>query len=224
MKAMILAAGQGQRMRPLTDHLPKPLLTVGKDPLIVHHIKNLASAGIREIVINLGHLGDKLKSALGDGRQYNVSIEYSPENPVLETGGGIAQALNLLGEKPFIALSGDIYTDFPFSALPQEPKGLAHLVLVDNPPHHPRGDYALNGEYVEKTGECMLNFGGIGVYRPELFAGCPKGPFPLPKLFESALANQTIHGTLHISGEYYNGRWFNIGTAEQLKYVNELIA
>lgn len=218
MKAMILAAGKGNRMRPLTDHLPKPLLKVGKDPLIVHHIKNLARANIFNIVINLGHQGEKLAETLGNGHQYGVTIQYSYEDPILETGGGIAKALTLLGDQPFIALSGDIYTDFPFITLPSEPQGLAHLVLVDNPPHHPKGDYALLEGHVAKTGGPLLNFGGIGVYRPELFLDCPKSPFPLPRLFDEPFKKREI------TGEHYRGLWYNIGTPEQLQEINEIIA
>lgn len=220
MKAMILAAGRGNRMRPLTDHTPKTLLMVGNDPLIVHHIKNFAKANIREIVINLGHLGEKLKTVLGDGSQFEVNLQYSEENPVLETAGGIKKALNLLGNEPFIVVSGDIFTDFPFERLkehqPNDPKSLAHLVLVDNPPHHPRGDYALVEGYLSHSGQPLLNFGGIGVYRSEFFSDCPEGPFPLAKLFAPLVEKRSI------TGEYYKGSWYNIGTPEQLAEANQI--
>lgn len=212
MRAMILAAGLGKRLQPLTDHLPKPLLSIQEKPLIVYHIEALARAGIVDIVINinLGHLGHKIKETLGDGRQWGVRIAYSEENPALETGGGIAKALPLLGSQPFLAVSGDILTDFPFDRLIPHPKGLAHLVLVDNPAYHTQGDYALANGFVSEIGPSLLNFGGIGIYRPELFANCPVGAFRLPSLFKKAFEINAV------TGEYYSGLWHNIGTLEEL--------
>lgn len=217
MRAMILAAGRGNRMRPLTDHTPKPLVKIGGSPLIVHHLHNLARANIHEIVINLYHLGHKIEEALGDGSQWNVNIQYSYENPLLETGGGIVRALKWLGSDPFIVVSGDIFTDYPFASLPNNPKGLGHLVLTDNPPFHPRGDYALVGDKISATGNPLLNFAGIGVYRPELFQGCTETPFALPTLFTKAMSQQAM------TGEYYSGIWYNLGTMEQLNELNQLL-
>lgn len=220
MKAMILAAGKGERMKPLTNEIPKPLLKVGTLPLIVHHIKNLARANIREIVINLGHLPEKIPNELMNGHQFGVEIQYSYEDPILETGGAILKALNsaFLDNNPFLVISGDIYTDFPFEKLVAQPKTLAHLVMVDNPPHHLKGDYSLHEGFVVPKNEKTFNFAGIGVYRPELFTDCPGEKFPLPILFERSLKDRQI------TGEHYQGIWYNIGTPEQLKYVNERFA
>lgn len=223
MRAIILSAGLGKRMLPLTLHTPKPLLQVAGDPLIVHHIRNLSLAGIHEIVINLGHLGEKIKATLGNGATFGVNLAYSFEDPILETAGGIKQALalDLLGQDPFIAVSSDLFTDFPFANLPMIPKGLIHMILTDNPPHHPKGDYALMGEkVVEKAPEpngSLLNFAGIAVYRPELFEACPEGIYKLPQLFKTAFSSNSI------TGEYYRGIWYNIGTPEDLQAVNLLI-
>ncbi len=212
---MILAAGRGKRMESLTDQIPKPLLSIKNKPLIVYHIMALKKAGIDDIVINLGYLGYKIQAALGNGSEWGVNIEYSPEDPVLETGGGIAKALALLGSDPFIALSSDIFTDFPFVCLPKKPKGLLHMVMVDNPPYHPVGDYALIHEKVCETGAPLLNFGGIAVYRPELFEGCPEGKFPVSLLFKKAIQAGLV------TGEYYKGLWHNLGTPDQLLMLNE---
>ena len=155
---MILAAGRGKRLRPLTDRCPKPLLEVGGRPLILHLIDALRTAGLNEIVINHAHLGEMLVAYLGDGAAYGVQIRYSPEPPeALETGGGILHALPLLGEDPFAVVNGDIWTDYPFAALPQAPRGLAHIVLVDNPTHHPGGDFVLQGGEVKMTGGARLD-------------------------------------------------------------------
>jgi MurNAc alpha-1-phosphate uridylyltransferase len=215
MKAMLLAAGRGERMRPLTDHTPKPLLRVGGQTLIGHHITALARAGFRELVINHAHLGAQLVAALGDGSDYGVHIDYSPEPPgALETGGGIFHALPLLGAGPFAVVNADIWTEFDFAALPRQPDGLAHLVLVDNPPHHRQGDFALRNGRVSADGAPRLTFSGIGVYRPALFDGCPGGPFPLAPLLRRALAAGPV------SGERYCGTWFDIGTPERLAAAN----
>ena len=211
---MILAAGRGKRMQSLTDQMPKPLLLIKNQPLIVYHLLNLKKAGIEDIVINLGYLGHKIKDALGNGTEWGVNIEYSPEDPILETGGGIAKALPLLGTDPFIALSSDIFTDFPFERLLFIPEGLVHMVMVDNPPYHPTGDYALLNGKVRETGDSLLNFGGIAVYRPELFIACPKGIFPVSILFKKAILSGMA------TGEYYQGMWHNLGTPEQLLSLN----
>jgi MurNAc alpha-1-phosphate uridylyltransferase len=219
MKAMLLAAGRGERMRPLTDHTPKPLLRVAGHTLIGHHIEALARAGIRDLVINHAHLGAQLVAALGDGSAYGVHIVYSAEPAgALETGGGIFNALPLLGEAPFVVVNADIWTDFDFAALPLQPEALAHLVLVDNPAHHPQGDFALQGGRVHADGPERFTFSGIGVYRHDLFAGGPGGAFPLAPLLRRAMA------TGQVSGERYAGAWFDIGTPERLAAVNRLIS
>ena len=211
MKAMILAAGRGERMRPLTDRVPKPLLEAAGKPLIQYHIEALREAGFTELVVNHAHLGAQIVARLGDGRAFGVRIEYSPEpGGALETGGGIRQALPLLGEGAFVVVNADIWTDYPYRELGREPEGLAHLVLVDNPRHHSDGDFQLRGGTVWPEGNNRLTFSGIGLYRPELFAAMPQGRFPLAPLLRSAMqAGQ-------VSGEHYRGRWMDIGTAERL--------
>ncbi|MDQ5909392.1 MAG: Mannose-phosphate guanylyltransferase [Pseudomonadota bacterium] len=216
MKAMILAAGRGERMRPLTDHTPKPLLPIAGKPLIVHHLEALRAQGIIEVVINTGHLGEQLLAALGDGQRWGMQIDWSPEPPdALETGGGIFQALPLLGAKPFLVINGDIWTNYPFSQLSTDPPGLAHLVLVNNPPHHPKGDFALaeNGKVTE-AGAPRWTFSGISVLRPELFVGCEPGRFPLGPLLRRAMT------TGQVSGEFYSGEWRDIGTPQRLAELN----
>lgn len=209
-------------MRPLSDHTPKPLLCIGGQALIVYHLQNLARSGIRDIVINLGFLGEKIEQLLGNGSRFGVRLQYSYEDPILETGGGIAKVLSWLGPEAFIALSGDLFTDFPFERLLAEEltislkeKRLAHLVLVDNPPHNPKGDFALLGNRVQPEGSPLYNFAGIGVYHPHLFENCPEGAFRLPMLFNKAFKENAI------TGEYYKGLWHNIGTPEQLKILDE---
>ncbi len=208
---MILAAGRGERMRPLTDHTPKPLLPVAGRPLIVHQMTALRVAGITDLVINTGHLGAQLTAVLGDGGAWGLRIVYSPEPPeALETGGGIFQALPLLGSEPFLVVNGDVWTDYPFTRLPTAPVGLAHLVLVDNPSHHPVGDFILRNGQVEETGAVRLTFSGISVLRPELFAGCAPGRFPLGPLLRRAMADGRVTGT------HYRGGWRDIGTPQRL--------
>jgi MurNAc alpha-1-phosphate uridylyltransferase len=215
---MILAAGRGERMRPLTDHTPKPLLRIGGQTLIEHHLHALAQAGIRELVVNHAHLGDKLVAALGSGSAYGVEIAWSPEpEGALETGGGIFNALALLGAEPFLVVNADIWTDFPFTSLPVQPGGLAHLVLVNNPEHHPDGDFSLVDGQVSRRGPAMLTFGGIGVYRRELFDGCAPGAFPLAPLLRRAMDAEQV------SGEIYAGAWFDIGTPGRLEAVNDVV-
>jgi MurNAc alpha-1-phosphate uridylyltransferase len=219
MKAMILAAGRGERMRPLTDRMPKPLLPVGGKPLIVYHLENAAQAGIREVVINLAHLGDRLESALGDGRRFGLAIHYAwePEG-ALETGGGIFNALPLLGPEPFAVVNGDIWTDYDLARLPPRPAGLAHLVLVDNPSHHPAGDFGLIGERVCSEAGQRLTFAGVGVYRAELFAACAAGAFKLAPLLRRAMATGAV------TGERFRGRWFDVGTPKRLAEVDALLS
>jgi MurNAc alpha-1-phosphate uridylyltransferase len=219
MKAMILAAGRGERMRPLTDHTPKPLLRVGGETLIEHHIRALVRAGIRDLVINHAHLGEQLVAALGDGRTLGARIRWSPEPPgALETGGGILRALPLLGEDVFVVLNADIWTDFDFATLPAQPPGLAHLVLVANPAHHRSGDFALVEGRVARDGQPRFTFSGIGLYRAELFAGCEPGAFPLAPLLRRAMDAGKV------SGELYAGTWFDIGTPARLRAVNGILA
>jgi MurNAc alpha-1-phosphate uridylyltransferase len=218
MKAMILAAGRGERMRPLTDRTPKPLLRIGGQTLIEHHIHALVRAGISELVINHAHLGERLVAALGDGAAYGAAIDWSPEpDGALETGGGIFNALSLLSDDPFLVVNADIWTDFDFSGLPAQPDGLAHLVLVNNPEHHPEGDFSLDGGQVIQGGPVRLTFSGIGVYRRELFAGCAAGAFPLAPLLRTAMdAGQ-------VTGQHYAGSWFDIGTPDRLAAINDIV-
>ena len=217
MKAMILAAGRGERMRPLTDHTPKPLLKVGGKPLIVWHIERLAKAGIREIVINHAHLGSQIEQSLGNGAQWDVSIQYSPEVIALETAGGIANALPLLGNAPFCVVNGDVFTDYDFDQLAANADAVtngeatAHLVLVNNPPQHPNGDFSiLNGRLVNAS-EPMYTFSGIGVYQPSLFSGIVRGEAAkLAPLIRDAI------GQSKASAEHYGGVWHDIGTPQRL--------
>ncbi len=215
MRAMILAAGRGERMRPLTDRTPKPLLEVGGKPLIQYHIEALRDAGFRELLVNHAHLGKQIVERLGDGAQFGVHIDYSAEpEGALETGGGIKQALPLLGEQPFLVINGDIWTDYPYQQLYREPEGLAHLVLIDNPPHHPEGDFQLNGRRLKAGGNSKLTFSGIGLYRPDLFTDSPDGAFPLAPLLRRAMQAGEV------SGEYFQGRWLDIGTPQRLAELN----
>ena len=215
MKAMILAAGRGERMRPLTDTTPKPLLTVGGKALIEHHIEAVARAGIHDIVINHAWLGEQIEQHLGDGSRFNVRIQYSRElGKALETGGGIFKALPLLGEEPFLVINGDIFTDIDIASLPSHIDGLAHLILVNNPEHNLGGDFALVNGKVQSTGLTMLTFSGIGVYRPELFAGCQPGAFPLAPLLRQAM----VQG--QVTGSHFQGLWLDIGTPERLAQLN----
>jgi len=215
---MILAAGRGERMRPLTDDTPKPLLRIGGQMLIEHHIHALAAAGIRELVINHAWHGAQIERALGDGAAYGVQIRYSPEGERgLETGGGIFRALPLLGDAPFMVVNADIWTDFPFQRLPRGIDTLAYLVMVDSPSHHPEGDFSLSECRLSRQGPRMLTFSGIGVYRPELFAGSTAGRFPLAPLLRTAMDNRQV------GGEHYSGRWYDIGTPQRLAAVNEVV-
>jgi N-acetyl-alpha-D-muramate 1-phosphate uridylyltransferase len=217
MKAMILAAGRGERMRPLTDNTPKPLLQAGGHTLIDYHLQALAKAGFESVVINHAHLGEKLEQALGDGSRYGLSIHYSAEGTPLETGGGIFHALPLLGDGPFLVVNGDVWTDYPLERLKTQSVQLAHLVLVGNPPQHPKGDFALQEGRVSETEGERLTFAGVGLYRPELFAGCKPGAFPLAPILRRAIAADQV------SGEHYDGRWFDIGTPERLTQLDELL-
>ena len=217
MRAMILAAGRGERMRPLTDATPKPLLRVGGKPLIEHHLEALAASGIREVVVNLAWHGDQIREYLGDGRRFGVAIAYSDEgSAALETGGGIFRALPLLGAGPFLVVNGDIWTDWRFAhraALPVD-HDLAHLVLVPNPDHNETGDFALRDERIVVEADERYTFSGIGLYRAELFADCEPGAFKLAPLLRQAMSRDRV------SGELYRGRWFDIGTPERLAWLD----
>lgn len=216
MKVMLLAAGRGERMRPLTDQCPKPLLPVAGRPLIVWHLERLAAAGLRDVVINLSWLGEQIAAALGDGARHGVRITYSREPwPALETGGGLLQALPLLGDGPFLLVNGDVFTDIPFGELALPPGDLAHLVLVPNPPHHPRGDFHLDadGRIVDDPGE-RLTYSGVAVIDPALFDGATPGRFPLlPWLLKARAAGR-------LGGRRHAGRWLDIGTPERLAQLD----
>jgi len=219
MKAMILAAGRGERMRPLTDSTPKPLLLAGGKPLIVWHLEHLAASGFSEVIINHAHLGTQIEAALGDGSRFGLRIRYSPEPPgALETAGGIASALALLGEAPFLVVNGDVWCDWAFSQAPQHArrlaKGHAHLVFVDNPPQHAGGDFVLDGETVKFSVEApaqTLTYAGTGIFTPEFFADVPAGAImKLRPLLDAAIAQGRLHG------EHHRGKWVDVGTPERL--------
>ncbi len=230
MKAMILAAGRGERMRPLTDHTPKPLLKVGGKSLIVWHLERLAKAGFKDIVINHAHLGEQIESYLGNGAQWDVSIQYSAEKIALETAGGIANALDLLTEnntkvEPFLVINGDIYTGIDFKSTTLQANihegsghvsNSAHLVLIDNPPQHPNGDFAIENGSLAHAGKPMLTFSGVGIYHPDLFKDITKGqPAKLAPLLRKAIDNNSA------TAQYYQGVWHDIGTPERLKNLDE---
>lgn len=223
MKAMILAAGRGERMRPLTDHKPKPLLQVGGKALIVWHLENLAKAGFKEIVINHAHLGSQIEAALGDGSQWDLHIEYSPELVALETAGGIANALPLLTENgtrntPFLVVNGDTFTDINFASIQLAQNMLAHLVLIDNPPQHPQGDFSIENGLLTNTGLHMRTFSGVGVYHPSLFDGIQRGEAAkLAPLLRGAISENKA------TAEYYQGIWHDIGTPERLSALNKTL-
>jgi len=217
MKAMVLAAGRGERLRPITDTLPKPLVTVAGKPLIVYHLEALARAGVHDVVINLSWLPDKLRAALRDGSDYGVRISYTDEGPVaLETGGGIFNALPLLGPGPFLVVNGDTFTDIDFGGLLAGAEGdsragaLARLVLVPNPIQHPRGDFGLEGDRVVERETNRFTYSGVGVYRPEFFEGCSPGKFPMLPLLKRAIAAGRLAGQLH------TGEWCDVGTPRRL--------
>ena len=220
MRAMILAAGLGTRMRPLTLNTPKPLLPVAGKPLIQYHIERLVAAGITEIVINHAWLGEKLEAYVGDGSRFGAKVAWSAETEPLETGGGVLKALPQLSEdgSPFILINGDVFTDYPFEQLLAHKitgDSVGHLVLVSNPEHNPSGDFQLQNDYVFESGDDCLTFSGVSVLSPVLFEGCSAGKFPLAPLLRSAMQSGRV------SGEFFPGYWRDIGTPERLQEVSE---
>ncbi|HTC27016.1 N-acetylmuramate alpha-1-phosphate uridylyltransferase MurU [Dyella sp.] len=226
--ALIFAAGLGERMRPLTDRTPKPLLAVRGKPLVVWHLEKLAAIGVHYVVMNTSHLADQFPEALGNGSRWGLRIRYAYEGPVpLETGGGMLNALTLLGPEPFIAINGDIWTDADFSQLPAEPRGVAHLMLVDNPSHHPEGDFALDQQgVVHNDGDARLTFSGIGVYRRELLdnwrdvIGDNADANAKPPRFKIAPVLRAAINQGAITGTHYRGAWTDVGTPERLASLN----
>ncbi len=217
-RAMILAAGLGERMRPLTDHTPKPLLEVAGKPLIVYHIEKLAKAGFEEVIVNIAHLGYMIPQALGDGSRWGIKITYSDEQEegALESAGGIVKALALLGDAPFLVVNGDVWCDYAFNADFNLNGDLAHLVLVENPDHNKKGDFALVENRVVNEGERSYTFSGIGYYNPLLFKSLSYGKSALAPLLRDAIAKGKVSGELH------SGEWKDIGTPERLAEVNDL--
>jgi len=218
-QALIFAAGRGERMRPLSDSTPKPLLPVGGKRLIDWHLEKLAARGVRDVVINTSHLAEQFPAALGDGARWGLRIAYSYEGPEpLETGGGMRRALALLADAPFIALNGDVWTDFDLAALPEEPEGLAHLVVVANPPQHARGDFVLRDGRLHDEAAPRLTFAGIGVYRPALIASHEPGRFSIVPSLRAAMRAGEVGGQQHL------GRWTDVGTPERLAQLDRELA
>lgn len=219
MRAMILAAGLGTRMRPLTLTTPKPLLPVNGQPLISYHLARLARAGVRQVVINHAWLGEQIEAYVGDGSAWQLQVSYSAENPALETGGGIFQALDVLAPdgEPFLVINGDVLTDFPLQRLCARQPARGHLVMVPNPPFHPEGDFALaaDGTLMVEPAMPRYTFAGLSVLNPALFAGCRPGAFPLAPLLQAALAQGQL------SGELYQGCWIDVGTPERLHQAEQ---
>ncbi|WP_345977879.1 N-acetylmuramate alpha-1-phosphate uridylyltransferase MurU [Sulfurimonas sp. HSL3-7] len=215
-KAMILAAGLGNRMRPLTNHRPKPLLEVAGKPLIVYHIEKLVAAGFEEVIINIAHLGFMIPETLGNGSRWGVKITYSDEQEegALESAGGIVKALPLLGDEPFLVVNGDVWCDYPFDSSFDLKDDLAHLILVQNPDHNQKGDFALKEGRVSNSGVSLHTFSGIGYYSPRLFDDLPYGKCPLAPLLRKAIADEKV------SGELYGGEWRDVGTPERLAEIN----
>jgi len=218
MKAIILAAGRGERLRPLTDRCPKPLIKVAEKPLIVHHLERLKAAGFNEVVINVSYLGDRIQSYLGTGQAWGMQITYSVEPCALEVGGGLFHALPLLGTAPFVVINADIWTDYPLAKLPFSPKGWAHLVLVANPFEHPQGDFALGENGQLSQSGTLYTYSGIAVIKPAFFTGCQPGAFALLPLLNRAALRKKLYG------EYYQGEWMDIGTCKRLTHLEETLA
>jgi len=219
MKAMILAAGRGERLRPLTDSVPKPLLPVAGRPVIEYTIAALVDAGFIDIVINVAYLGEAIEQTLGNGDRFGAGLSYSREGETgLETAGGVVHALPLLGDGPFLVVNGDILTDFPFHRLRTRRTRPAHLVLVKNPPHHPGGDFCLDGDRLVSTGEEALTFSGIGVYTADFFSACRPGKLPLGPLLREAVKRNRV------SAEVYQGFWMDLGTLDRLRLAEEQVS
>ncbi len=218
MKCMLLAAGRGERLRPITDNIPKPLVKVAGKPLIEYHLQNLKDAGFNEVVINLSYLGKKIENYLGDGEKYGLNIQYSNEgDEPLETAGGIIQALPLLGEKPFLVINADIWCDHSLSFASLSEDKLAHLVLVNNPKHNPEGDFVYEFGRVYNSGKNTFTFSGIGIYHPALFKDISNGKKALAPILRDAIVRQQV------SAEYFSGNWFDSGTQERLDEVDKFI-
>ena len=219
MKAMLLAAGYGNRLRPLTDHTPKPLVSIGGKPLIVHHLEKLAKAGFRDVVINLGHLGAKIPEALGDGSSWGLSIAYSDEGPEpLETGGGLTKALPLLGDEPFALVNGDVWCDLDFSTIPQTlPQGdLATLYLVPKPDWRERGDFSISQSRVVETDSPEFLYAGIAIYHPNILEGAKVEKFSIVPRLKDAISRKLVGGIL------FDGEWDDVGTPERLSGLQAL--
>ncbi len=223
MKVMILAAGLGERMRPLTDRTPKPLLRVGGTPLLEHHLRHLAAAGFTEVVINISHLGQQIVDYCGDGRRWGLAIAYSPEEQPLETAGGIHRALPLLGDGRFLVVNGDIWIDCDFRHLygrRLDPGTAAHLVMVGNPPQHPRGDFQLDAVGRVRAlaeGASGVTYSGVGIYDPALFAGMQPGKLRLRPLLDEAIRRGLL------TGEFFAGDWEDVGTPERLQALDRRV-
>jgi MurNAc alpha-1-phosphate uridylyltransferase len=216
MRAMILAAGRGERLRPLTDHTPKPLIKVGEHRLIEYHLQKLAQAGFREIIINLSHLGELIRKTVGDGSRWGLNIQYSDEPPAaLDTGGGIQQALPLLGDAPFAVINADLFTNYPFSRLRAIKCDQAHLIMVPNPAHNPNGDFALHGGHIDPDGEHKHTFSGMSVYNPRFFESSSAGRFSVVPMLISAAKEKKV------TGELFRGTWHDIGTKERLESLRD---
>jgi MurNAc alpha-1-phosphate uridylyltransferase len=216
VKAMILCAGRGERMRPLTDTLPKPLLEVHNKALVVWHLEKLAKVGFKEVVINIAHLGYKIQKALGDGSRWNLKITYSDEQQegALESAGGIKKALKNFGDETFLVVNGDVFCDYDFDINFNLKDDLAHLILVPNPQHNPHGDFGLNGRVVLNDSSKKYTFSGIGYYNPKLFANLEYGKSALAPLLRDAITNRSV------SGELFKNMWHDIGTPQRLKNIN----
>ena len=219
MRAMILAAGRGERLRPLTDETPKPLIKVAGKSLIEYHLENLADAGFKEIIINTAWLAEKIHQQLGDGSSYGVSIQYSDEGTALETAGGIINALPLFGNEPFLVVNGDTWCDFDFKKLPELKPGIqAHLILVDNPEHNGKGDFCLQHGLIKNSGECMLTYSGIGIYSAAFFAEQQAGALPLAPILRKKCDEDLV------SGQYHEGLWTDVGTIGRLQELERQLS
>lgn len=216
MKVMLLAAGRGSRMGKLTENVPKPLLQIGGKPLIQHHIEKFAAIGIKEFVVNLWYLGDKIREFLGDGSQFKVKITYSPERELLGMGGGVKQALKFLGSE-FIVMSNDVWTDYPFETLFDKVSSKAHVVLVDNPPFHPTGDFSLEGNLLVNKAKHTYNYAGFGIFHADIFDLPDQDSFGIMPVL------QPLVDAKEATAEHYAGAWFNLNTPEDLQIVKTIV-